>query len=186
MGINGSFYAVHLNHNISTSNIIDKLIDYANIKSFELADQEYLSYDRWKNNKYLFGMAVKPITCFNLQGWENGDDWALITLSYLPETFKGWEEHVCNTLNTFIELHIVCDTVNECVEYLFGKKNNKSVTAKGIEWYVFQDYFELNEFPRKRNSNGELFATFTSNVETCHKTVYTYTDNIVLDDDDMF
>ncbi len=186
MGINGSFYAVHLDNSISTVNIIDKFIDYANIKGFKLADQEYLNYDRWENNKHLFGIAVTPITCYNLEGWLGGNNWALINLSFYPEELVGWEEYICNSLNTFIELHLVYDTANEFAEYLFGKKNNKSVTANGIEWRVSKDYFELNEYPGKRNSNEELFATFISDTETKHKEIYNIDENTISDDDLMF
>lgn len=178
MGINASFHVINLDKNITPADIVYKFIDYASVNDYKLVDQEYLSYERWERNKHLFGIAITPITCFNLEGWPYDKNWALITFSNLPEKLNGWKEYICNSLNTFIKLFLVYDTSGEYREYLFGKENNKIFISNIIQFYVPPDYFVLEKYPR-RNTIGEAFARFVSNAQLGYKEVYANNNSVL-------
>lgn len=83
MGINASYTQIQNKRNIDSDIIANAFIEIFR-KEFRFIEKKNLTFQEWKTDKNLFCIAITPITCFDLSGWDNDADknWTLINFSH--------------------------------------------------------------------------------------------------------
>lgn len=148
MGFNSTYILIYRKNRLDTHILSKTLIEYAQIKNIKFVEEKYLDYKKWDKNKTLFSIALTPLECYSLEGSNISKNWILINYTSLPKAFLGWEEYLSDSLQTFIEIHNVYDSVNQYTVTILGNKALEEPSANGIEWYVAQNYYDLKKIPK--------------------------------------